>query len=147
MELNPGSTLAFGPNASIMRKYNPEEDMRLNIYMNGGTLDWENLSPESRALINLIYPDPTIIPEGTLLIAPNPTADVLGFDYTTGEDTETIEVQVFNEQGQLLIQRTFQAKEGSHYYELPVGNLARGWYVLRVLDPQLGAKTGPWVKF
>lgn len=145
MELNPGATLAFGPHARIMRKFNPEEDMRLNIYMNGGALDLGNLPAEDRALLNLIYPSPAPNIAGNILLSPNPASDVLQCRYLA-EGPSELRLEVVNSQGQALRQLVFETGKGYNFLEIPVADLAKGWYALRVFDAGKGAVSIPWLK-
>lgn len=145
MELNPGATLAFGPHARIMRKFNPEEDMRLNIYMNGGTLDLGNLPAEDRALINLIYPAPAPNIADNILLSPNPASDVLQCRYLA-EGYSELRLEVVNNQGQVVRQQVVETGKGYNFFEIPVADLAKGWYALRVFDAGKGTSSVPWLK-
>lgn len=145
MELNPGATLAFGPHARIMRKFNPEEDMRLNIYMNGGTLDLGRLPAEDRALLNLIYPAPAPNIADNILLSPNPASDVLQCRYLA-EGPSELRLEVVNSQGQALRQQVFETEKGYNFLEIPVADLAKGWYALRVFDAGKGTVSVPWLK-
>lgn len=145
MELNPGATLAFGPHARIMRKFNPEEDMYLNIYMNGGALDLSSLPAEDRALLNLIYPAPAPNIADNILLSPNPASDVLQCRYLA-EGPSELRLEVVNSQGQALRQLVFETGKGYNFLEIPVADLAKGWYALRVFDAGKGAVSIPWLK-
>jgi hypothetical protein len=145
MELNPGATLAFGPHARIMRKFNPEEDMRLNIYMNGGTLDLGNLPAEDRALINRIYPAPATNIADNILLSPNPASDVLQCRYLAEGHSE-LRLEVLNSQGQVLRQQVVETGKGYNFFEIPVADLPKGWYALRVFDARKGTISIPWLK-
>ncbi|MEL6987771.1 MAG: T9SS type A sorting domain-containing protein [Bacteroidota bacterium] len=122
MELNPGSTLSFGPDAMITNKYSIDEAMKLNIYMNGGILDDRLLDAKSKSLINKIYP--TIEEEDLLEVFPNPanhTLTLKDLDPTL-EKTYTI----FSLHGKLI------SKGLVSYNELNIANLDNGMYVLQV---------------
>lgn len=145
MELNPGATLAFGPHARIMRKFNPENDMRLNIYMNGGALDLGNLPAEDRDLLNLIYPAPAPNIAHNIMLSPNPASDVLQCRYLA-EGPSELRLEVVNSQGQALRQQVFETGKGYNFLEIPVADLAKGWYALRVFDAGKGTVSVPWLK-
>ncbi|MBK6623043.1 MAG: T9SS type A sorting domain-containing protein [Saprospirales bacterium] len=145
MELNPGSTLAFGEHASIMRKFNPENDMRLNIYMNGGNLDDSRLPPEDRLLINRIYPLPSANQADNIRLSPNPASDILECRYLA-EGASTLELEIFNIQGQSIIRQKFPTEKGFNFLSLSVEALPTGWYTLQVSDPIKGSTVKPWLK-
>lgn len=145
MELNPGSTLAFGEHARIMRKFNPENDMRLNIYMNGGILDDSKLPPEDRLLINRIYPAPSPKIADNIQLSPNPATNLLECRYLSQGNTE-VQIEIFNSQGQLVLVVKRQTEKGLNFFNIPVTDLSAGWYALRISDPTQGSATKPWLK-
>lgn len=78
VDLQPGSQLIFDENATLKKNTRLENGyMKLNVYMNGGTLDDSNLTEEERLLINRIYPPRPIERLAQLNISPNPATDYL----------------------------------------------------------------------
>lgn len=71
--LEPESTLTFSEKSKITSNYT--EDMKINVYMNGGTLNLSDLNPKYRSKLNLIYPSRE--EDGFFSVFPNPASEYI----------------------------------------------------------------------
>lgn len=74
---------------------------------------------------------------------PNPATDVARVQVSGGAGAELIDVQLFDEQGRLLVQEKLSV--GTAAFSIPVGDLPPGTYFVEVRDGQARA-TGRFVK-
>lgn len=132
MELNEGSKLTFLPGSRLSNMHSPfGNNIKLNIYMNGGLLDDSGLSPEDKRLINLIYPAPKRYLDDNVTILPNPVEDHLRISYNTRADGELL-LSVMDVNGVTVFTATKQAFEGMNFLETEQLNLPAGTYILKL---------------
>lgn len=131
MSLNPGSTLAFGEHANIFNGLSVTPDTRLNIFMNGGTLDESNLSPAARNLINKIYPTPKTRLSDNLKLMENPVEQFIQLSYFAKKEG-LVELELFDLQGRNLGKETRQAYLGPNTFQVEVAPDFAGMGVLKV---------------
>ena len=62
--------------------------MQLRVRMLGGILEDAALSPEDRAIIRRIWPQPAERLADNVTISPNPCASTLTLDYLSGREEE-----------------------------------------------------------
>lgn len=98
--LEPESTLTFTEKSKITSNYT--EDMKINVYMNGGTLNLSDLNPEYRSKLNLIYPSRE--EDGFFSVFPNPASEYISLPVSdayvgsaqvsqlTGADMQTLPI-------------------------------------------------------
>ena len=131
MELNPGSTLVFGDHASIINNLSQYPDTRLNIYMNGGTLDDSRLSQASRNLINRIYPTPQTTFAENIKVLQNPTDRMIRLEYVAA-DNHLVSSVLFDLNGRKIGERQFMVDLGLNYIQYDMEDLPAGVYILQV---------------
>ena len=131
MDLHRGAHLAFGPDAEIIAPYDTPGEMRLNIYMKGGTIDLGQLPPDQRALIHLIYPEPASSPNENLELFPNPAISTTTLSYLSQGD-ETISIRVIDTQGKLIHQQKETCHKGFNFFELDPASWPMGIYLIQV---------------
>ncbi|MCB0641469.1 MAG: T9SS type A sorting domain-containing protein [Phaeodactylibacter sp.] len=140
MELNPGSTLEFGELASLTDPYPGRGPMHLNIYMNGGTLIDEQLSPEERQLIRKIYPTISNDIAQNISVQPNPVQDMLQLEYLCGVE-EKVQLRLYDEAGRPVREWVQQADKGLNRWTMEVRELPRGIYILNIQAEHQGRYT------
>lgn len=74
---------------------------------------------------------------------PNPATDMARVQVSGGAGAEPIDIQLFDEQGRLLVQEKLSV--GTAAFSIPVGDLPPGTYLVEVRDGQARA-TGKFVK-
>lgn len=145
MELNPGSTLAFGPHARVINHYSIDGSIRLNVYMNGGILDDSELSPEERQLIRRIYPEPTGRFSDDVRVYPSPAKETLHWSLVTAEDGTPVQWRIRDLNGRILQKGVETGVKGYNEWEIRLDNIATGYYLLEVQSEQIHG-TKAWVK-
>ncbi len=130
MNLPLGSSLVFGEHANIYNGMSVS-DTKLNVYMNGGTLDDSKLSPASRQLINRIYPKPKADFSDNVKLLQNPVQDLLTLGYVSG-GAESVLVEVFDMQGKKMGEQKFEVNEGFNTLNYGVSGVATGIYLASV---------------
>lgn len=131
MELNEGSSLIFGEDAHLTNKYSIDEKMKLNIYMNGGTLDMSNLSTDEQSIINLIYP---VIPNrliDNVKVFPNPTQGDLNFSMILGKK-EMVQFEAFDLTGRLVFSEIQNGVKGNNRFTFTKQFLSKGIYFFKI---------------
>jgi hypothetical protein len=134
MELNPGSSLVFGEKAHVTNAFSPNKDVKLNVFMNGGTLDDSQLSPAARQRIRRIYPKPADRFADNVRVLQNPTPSDLLLDLVSDGEAQVF-VAIHDLQGQLVWSKTFEAVEGHNLLNCDWGNLGAGVYMASVSGP------------
>ena len=130
MELNKGSRLIFGKNAKLDNRYSVDKNMKLNIYMNGGALDISQLSSESRAVINLIYPKPPRYFEENVKVYPNPTSGNLTFSMVLDE-AEMVKIEAYDLAGRLVFSKKQNGEKGNNEIQMQL-ELSAGVYFFKI---------------
>ncbi len=140
IDLPQGAKLSFGENAHLIRASGAAAPQRLNVYMNGGTLDDHHLSPDERTLINRIYPTPEVKPGETITITPNPLQHRLAFQLPPSAQAGPIYGRILNYQGQLLYQFQTEVDEEGIAPAIDLSDWSTGYYFL-----ELSTADGHWV--
>jgi len=135
LDLLPGTTLSFGEHAHVLNQFSQDNSTKLNVYMNGGTLDDSNLSAASRSLINRIYPTPHPVFSDNIKLFGNPVSSNLSFGYTTGQDG-VLSVEIFDLNGRLVQREAIAVAKGFSKNNLPVGGLTGGVYAVHFKSGQ-----------
>lgn len=131
LDLRPGNALVFGEGASIYNGNSTAPDVKLNVYMNGGTLDDSQLTPGARLLINRIYPKPSKRFAENVKLLQNPTIGGATIGYTAAGN-ERVLVEVHDLQGRLAVSKSYEATEGLNSFEVDLGGAAAGVYMATV---------------
>ncbi len=131
-----GSRLVFTDAASLYKPDGKSGFMRLNVYMNGGTLDDSALSPEERILINRIYPPVSALPFENLVCSPNPARDQINVSWNSITDAGQGEVTVFNIQGQQVQKHTLTLVKGLNIKQIDCSLFESGVYIIEMKTPQ-----------
>ena len=130
--------------AEIIAPYDTPGEMRLNIYMKGGTIDLGQLPPNQRELIHLIYPEPAISPNENLELFPNPAVSTTTLSYLSQGD-ETIIIRVTDTQGKLIYQQKEVCGKGFNFFELDPSSWPMGIYLIHI-DGTVGLAVKKLVK-
>ncbi len=131
VDLQPGSALIFGENASIIQASGSQGNQIINVYMNGGLLDDHNLSEIERSMINKIYPDSTPPSNKALLIYPNPVENILTARFNSPLDQD-VNVDIINSSGQLIYSKKQSLLEGINDLVININTTERGLFILRI---------------
>ncbi|MBK8567133.1 MAG: T9SS type A sorting domain-containing protein [Saprospiraceae bacterium] len=131
LDLKPGMSLVFGENAHITNAMSTSPDVKLNVYMNGGTLDDSKLNANARNRINRIYPKPSKHFTDNVRLLQNPAIGGATISYTAAGQ-ERVLVQVYDLQGKLAWSKTFEATEGLNSFEVGMGEAVAGVYMATV---------------
>ena len=122
MSLEPGATLRFMPGSHLTNLYSADNSIKLNVFMNGGTLDDDNLSGADKALINRIYDQQSLL-DG-VSVFPNPVAT----EASVVSNKLISEAALFDVLGQLVSHEEVNAKK----MQLEMYNQSAGIYFLRL---------------
>ena len=129
MELNEGSRLLFGEQSRLSNAGSLGRQMKLNIYMNGGILDEQHLSPAERALINKIYPSLPPPNYDAIHVFPNPASEQLYIEFAQAEAT-IVHIAISDLNGRQLMNRQEHLDSGKHQLRLPLAGLSSGLYYI-----------------
>ncbi|MCC6724312.1 MAG: T9SS type A sorting domain-containing protein [Saprospiraceae bacterium] len=131
LDLKPGMSLIFGEGAHITNVMSTVPDVKLNVYMNGGTLDDSKLNDKARQRINRIYPKPSKRFADNVQLLQNPSLGTATIGYTAAGN-ERVLVEIHDLQGRLTWYKTFDATEGLNNFEVDINGTAAGVYVATV---------------
>lgn len=131
MTLNEGSKLSFGKNAEIYNGYSIDGQMKLNIYMKGGTIDLSNLDAESYQAVNLIYDEVEPDFVDNIKVLGNPTRDEIRFSIVA-EDNDKVTYSLFSLDGKQVQSANITTQKGINYIKMPIHQLANGLYLLNI---------------
>ena len=131
MELNKGSSLVFGEHAKIHNGYSIDQNMKLNIYMNGGQLDDSKLSPEDRAKINRIYPEPPLRLVDNVKVFPNPTTQFFNYSFILKNEA-TVEIEIYDMTGRFIFSKKENGLKGWNELQTDISDLQSGVYFFKV---------------
>jgi hypothetical protein len=135
LHLKPGSEFNFWPDAILTNENSRfRESTFRDVYMEGGTLDDSNLSPEERALIRRIYPSPSAEFADNLQLFGNPFSETLELTLTTA-GAMSVNVDLMGMNGQSIQHHEFEATLGANYFPLKTNELPAGTYLLRATTP------------
>jgi len=135
MTLNEGSSLIFGKDAHLTNKYSIDKKMKLNIYMNGGTIDMSNLSAEEQNVINLIYPTVPTHLKDNIKVFPNPTQGDLNFSMILGKK-EMLTFEAFDLTGRLVFSEMQEGVKGKNTFTIAQRFLSKGIYFFKIKSSQ-----------
>lgn len=128
LDLKPGSSLVFGERANVLNANSTAPNVKLNVYMNGGTLDDSQLNPAARLLIHRIYPKPAKRFAENVQVLNNPTLGQFQVDYVSiGQ--EKVKLEVHDLQGRLVWSKSFDTVQGHNFLDGEFGAAAAGVYV------------------
>lgn len=135
VHLQPGSKLVFGPEAVLTNGLTAfPEVSRLDVYMEGGTLDDSNLAPQERALIRRIYPSAHEELASNLQILGNPFGEHLECTFLS-DRVMPLELELITLDGRIVAQTSQMAEKGVNRILWPQPDLANGTYLLRLRTP------------
>jgi len=128
LDLKPGSSLVLGERANVLNANSTAPNVKLNVYMNGGTLDDSQLNPAARLLIHRIYPKPAKRFAENVQVLNNPTLGQFHVDYVSiGQ--EKVKLEVHDLQGRLVWSKSFDTVQGHNSLDGEFGAAAAGVYV------------------
>ena len=130
VNLERGKKLIFTKKAQLLNRAS-QKDLKLDIYMNGGVLDMENLDADSRRLINLIYPEPKPAFAENIEVFPNPVSDYLNICFL-GKADEKLTIELLDLTGRVFYKKEEIAGEGWNEFSISDLNFARGVYFLKM---------------
>lgn len=136
MELNEGSTLAFGEQAYLTNNFSIDRNMKLNIYMNGGILDDSKLSSDELEVINLIYPTPPEVFRENVKVFPNPTSDILTFSMILKNES-LVKIEAYDLAGRFVFSKNENGQKGKNNFQIQVNDLSKGVYFFKI-ESELG---------
>lgn len=142
MDLSYGSSLVFGENANVYNGGSPA-GTKLNVYMNGGTLDDSRLSPSAKALINRIYPAPQPVFSENIKLLQNPANGQLQISYVAGA-TAYATLALYDLNGHHFASQAFDVQPGWNLLQFPLPAVSAGMYLCQVHSPD-GMATFPFV--
>lgn len=128
LDLKPGTSLVFGEKAGVLNANSISPDIKLNVYMNGGTLDDSQLSAKERLLIHRIYPEPSKRFVENVKVLGNPTTFQFQLDYLS-VGNEKVQVEVHDLQGRLVWSKNYGTIEGHNFLDGEFGAGTAGVYV------------------
>ena len=131
IDLQPSMTLTFGEHARILNLLSHSENTKLNVFMNGGTLNDNNLSADSRNLINRIYPKPAERFLDNITIYQNPVSSELTFGFLADE-VGNLKLELFDMNGKLVSFKNYNVEKGHSKNTHSLDNLPTGIYVLKL---------------
>lgn len=135
VHLQSGSKLIFGPEAVLTNSLSAFPDVsKLDVYMEGGTLDDSQLSPEERALIRRIYPSAHDEFAGNIKILGNPFSELLECTLTA-DHAMSIELELITLDGRVVSRKTQSVGKGVNRILWQQADLANGMYFLRITTP------------
>lgn len=133
--LQPGSKLTFGQDAILTNSLSafPHES-KLDVYMEGGTLDDTKLSHEERALIRRIYPSAHDAFADNLKVLGNPFGDLLECTFTS-DRAMSVDLELITLDGRVASQHRQSVDRGVNRIQWPQPALVSGMYLLRLSTP------------
>ncbi|MEM9260609.1 MAG: hypothetical protein AAGA62_13240, partial [Bacteroidota bacterium] len=143
VRLAPGSTLRFGPAASLYRTQG--KNMDLNVFMDGGVLDDSELSAEERSLIRRIYPNRQPPVAGLARVSPNPSTGVDMILWTEVEATDPLPYKLYDNLGRLLDHGQAEAMGNGRFHLPDQQQLPPGVYRILIEGPT-GSIRADWIK-
>lgn len=118
-----GTEFIFGKNAQIESKIGV-----INFHMNGGRIDYHNLSPIDKHSINLIFPRTFTDTERAFSMFPNPVSDILIFYNQSKNENATVSLYEILS-GQLI--QVYDPVNSQETSLLDVTNIQSGIYVAK----------------
>jgi hypothetical protein len=132
IHLPKGCSLTFDKHGALDRiGYTETGFMKLNVYMEGGILNDDNLSDKEKALINRIYPPANNNFSDNIKVFPNPFEQQTEIEYLSDQE-ENIQVELINLSGQRVHLLEYNAFKGLNYFPLDMSNQAIGTYIIRI---------------
>lgn len=130
MNLNTGSSLIFGPGASISNDEKSLNGGHLCIYMNGGELDMSGLDAFSQQLIRLIYPEKEKTMSANMHIYPNPVQNSFTLEVIAAESTMG-EILITSLNGAVIFIKKYALEAGINAIKIQIPDLQTGTYTVQ----------------
>ena len=118
--LSPGAQLSFTKNAIVSNQYSIDHQMKMYVFLNGGSIDMSELSTEEKSLI-VIIDNKQNRSESNWTIFPVPVTTKLSFINAKSEKANKI--SIYNSAGQ-------KVNEENHPSEIDVSIFVPGVYYL-----------------
>lgn len=122
--LSSGAHLSFTKNAVVSNDFSLGQQMKMVVYLNGGSVDLSQLSARERELI-IIAESEEIASQNTWFVYPNPASDLVNIFNSRGANAQ--ELFILNEVGQRLIWKRNDS-------EINVSSLPAGLYYLAIIS-------------
>lgn len=132
MTLGEGATFRFAKGARLKNDFSINQQMKLYVYMKGGTLDDSQLPESDRARIVRIYDQPANAFEDNFILYANPASSNLRFSMIFPEGQHQLTARLYDLTGRLLSEKEFAAGEGLNYFNYPVDGLPGEIYLLQL---------------
>lgn len=132
VDLHPGSTLSFTPQAFLTNRFSKKQQLRLKARMLGGRIDDSALDPTEQSLIERVYPEPATNFAQNIALLPNPITAEATLQYLAAE-AEVLDLQWFDTNGQWIQQQSLTMVKGIHQQALQVPEKP-GLYLLKIAN-------------
>lgn len=127
IDLKPTTKLVFGKGSKV-NSNKEDKNIKLKIFMNGGTLDVSNLDASSLEHLDIIYKDESLKNYKSFLLFPNPSSNFISVSNLAQKDSE---FYIFNSNGKFLQKVNIEdASEKS----IEVTTWANGVYIVKSSD-------------
>ncbi len=136
--LNEGATLTFAPGSRLTNEFSIDGLMKLNVIMNGGTLNYQNLSAEDQQLLNIIYPERNNSLQSNITLYQNPVHEQLSFSYNA-ERGENLEINVYDSTGRLMLSKEMPCEKGLNYQHFNSSLWPQGIYLMQLITGENNA--------
>lgn len=134
VDLHPGSTLSFTPQAFLTNRFSKNQQLRLKARMLGGRIDDSALDPAEQSLIERVYPKPATSFAQNIALQPNPITAEATLQYLAAE-AEVLDLQWFDTNGQWIQQQSLTVDKGINQQALKVPE-RKGLYLLKIANPK-----------
>ncbi len=129
MNLNTGSKLIFGEGASVTNDDKNSSGAHICIYMNGGEVELNELSEDSRALVRLIWPAASEDLSDKINIYPNPANEKFTAEIQCDKNCSAL-LQLNDFSGKTKASWNIELKAGMNAIPVPVRYLESGIYMV-----------------
>lgn len=134
VDLHPGSTLSFTPQAFLTNRFSKNQQLRLKARMLGGRIDDSALDPTEQSLIERVYPEPATNFAQNIALLPNPITAEATLQYLAAE-AEVLDLQWFDTNGQWIQQQSLTVVKGINQQVLQIPEKS-GLYLLKIANPK-----------
>jgi len=130
MTLGPGSHLTFAPGACIDNSNSIGQNMKLVVYLDGGTVDLNGLSPTDRdkVIVKRLAQES----EMALTVFGSIASDRLEIELLT-RSVETAELNIFSSNGAYIKSVSKVLEKGPNRIMLDLSGMANGLYILEAI--------------
>ncbi len=130
LHLKKGTSFSFGKNGQIRKSIkNIQNNISLDIYMEGGHLDLSNLSHEEKNLIHLIYPKAKNTLSENIQLHGNLIEDNISFSVLSNLQDD-FKWSIVDINGRLIQNGQNTLEKGINYYNIDFFNHEKGIYFL-----------------